>query len=187
MRPHGLGPSATRVSTLAVESGNVFNLQDFEQNDVPFKQRSFEDSIDTFFNLFDADLLLIWMNNFRHGFRSRSASCPVLHIVLIISRGECIYQLLSNTHRYPIGGFDVKYQILDERDFIISVNDLKTYNDKAYLLHLLLDFNKMHISKTLCPSFKSKEISGNLQTYAPQPMPTLRTVKICEPIVNLKF
>ena len=29
------------------------------------------------------------MNNFRHGFRFRSASCPVLHIVLIISRGEC--------------------------------------------------------------------------------------------------
>ena len=37
-----------KVSTLAMESGNVFNLQDFEQNEVPFKQRSFEDSIDTF-------------------------------------------------------------------------------------------------------------------------------------------
>ena len=43
----------------------------------------------TFLSLFDADLLLIWMNKFRHGFRFRSASCPVLHIVLIISRGEC--------------------------------------------------------------------------------------------------
>ena len=79
----------TKVSTLAMESGNVFNLQDFEQNEVPFKQRSFEDSIDTFFSLFDADLLLIWMNKFWHGFRFRSASCPVLHIVLIISQGEC--------------------------------------------------------------------------------------------------
>ena len=89
MRPHSLGPSTTKVSTLAMESGNVFNLQYFEQNEVPFKQRSFEDSIDIFFSLFDADLLLIWTNNFRHGFRFRSASCAVLHIVLIISRGEC--------------------------------------------------------------------------------------------------
>ena len=57
-----LGPFTTRVSTLAMESGNVVNLQDFEQNEIPFKQRSFEDSIDTFLSLFDADLLLIWMN-----------------------------------------------------------------------------------------------------------------------------
>ena len=62
-----------RASTLAMESGNVFNLQDFEQNEIPLKQRSFEDSIDTFFSLFDADLLLIWMNNFQHGFPFRSA------------------------------------------------------------------------------------------------------------------
>ena len=89
MRPHSLGPSTTKVRTLAMESGNIINLQDFEQNEVPFKQRSFEDSIDTFFSLFDADLLLIWMNKFRDGFRFRIASCPVLHIVLIISRGEC--------------------------------------------------------------------------------------------------
>ena len=74
-----------RVSMLPMESGNVFNLQDFEQNKIPFKQRSFEDSIDTFFSLFDADLLLIWMNTFRHGFCFRDASCPVLPIVLIIS------------------------------------------------------------------------------------------------------
>ena len=83
-----------------MESGIVFNLQDFEQNEVPSKQTSFEDSIDTFFSLFDADLLLIWMNNYRHGFRFRNASCPVLHIVLIISRGECInlymYTYISN-------------------------------------------------------------------------------------------
>ena len=78
-----------RASTLAMESGNVFNLQDFEQNEIPLKQRSFEDSIDTCLSLFDADLLLIWMNNFWHGFSFRSTSCPVLHIVLIISRGEC--------------------------------------------------------------------------------------------------
>ena len=70
---------------LAMESGNVFNLQEFEQNKIPLKQRSFEDPIDIFFSLFDADLLLIWMNTFRHGFRFRHASCPVLLIVLIIS------------------------------------------------------------------------------------------------------
>ena len=73
-----------------MESRNIFNLQNFEQKEIPFKQRSFEDSIDTLLRLFDADLLLIWINNFRHGFRFRSASCPVLHIVLIISRRECI-------------------------------------------------------------------------------------------------
>ena len=77
------------IVSVVMESGIVFNLQDFKQNEVPSKQRSFEDSIDTFFSLFDADLLLIWMNNSRHGFRFRSASCPVLHIMLIISRGEC--------------------------------------------------------------------------------------------------
>ena len=71
------------------------NLQDFEENEIPSKQRSFEDSIDTFLSLFDADLLVIWMNKFRHGFRFRSASCPVLHIVLIISRGECIFVVLQ--------------------------------------------------------------------------------------------
>ena len=79
-----------RASKLAMESGNVSNFQDFEQNKIPLKQRNFEDSIDTFFSLFDADLLLIWMNNFRLGFRFRSGSCPVLYIVLIISRGECM-------------------------------------------------------------------------------------------------
>ena len=69
---------------LAMESGNVFNLQDFEQNEIPFKQRSFEDSIDTFLSLFDVELLLIWMNTLRHGFCFRCASCPVLPIMLII-------------------------------------------------------------------------------------------------------
>ena len=85
LRPHGPGTSTMRASTLAMESGNVSNFQDFEQNEIPLKQRSFEDSIDTFFSLFYADLLLIWMNNFRHGFRFRSVSCPVLYIMLIIS------------------------------------------------------------------------------------------------------
>ena len=66
-RPQGLGPF-TRVSTLAMESGNVFNLQDFEENEIALKQRSFEDSIDRFFSLFDSDLLLTRMNSFRHGF-----------------------------------------------------------------------------------------------------------------------
>ena len=74
----------TRVSTLAIESRNVFNLQEFEQNKIPFKQRSFEDSINAFLSLFDADLLLIWMNSFQHGFHFRHASCSVLPIVLII-------------------------------------------------------------------------------------------------------
>ena len=55
-RPHGLGPFTTKVSMLAMERGNVFNLQEFEQNKIPFKQRSFEDSIDTFLSLFDADM-----------------------------------------------------------------------------------------------------------------------------------
>ena len=41
----------------AMESGNVFNLQEFEQNKIPLKQRSFEDSIDTFLSLFDADFV----------------------------------------------------------------------------------------------------------------------------------
>ena len=59
----------TRVSMLAMESGNVFNLQDIEQNKIPLKQRSFEHSIATFLSLFGADLLLIWMITFRHGFR----------------------------------------------------------------------------------------------------------------------
>ena len=42
-----------------------------------------------FFCLFDADLLLIRINNFRLGFRFHCAPCPVLPTVLIISRGEC--------------------------------------------------------------------------------------------------
>ena len=62
-----------------MESGYVFNLQDFEQNEVPFKQRSFEDSIYTFFSLFDADLLsnmkivnlVIWAKIFK------LSECPI--------------------------------------------------------------------------------------------------------------
>ena len=46
--PHALGPFTMRVRTLAMESRNVFNLQDFEQNEIPLKQRSFEGSIDKF-------------------------------------------------------------------------------------------------------------------------------------------
>ena len=41
------------------------------------------------FVLIDADLLLIWMNNFQLCFRFHLASCSVLPAVLIISRGEC--------------------------------------------------------------------------------------------------
>ena len=60
-------------------------LQEFEQNKIPLKQRSFEDSIDTFLSLFDADLLPIWMNTFQHGFCFRLVSCPVLPSMVIIS------------------------------------------------------------------------------------------------------
>ena len=74
---------------MKILEGMLFNLQDFEQNKIPLKQRSFEDSINTFLRLIHVDLLLIWMNNFWHGFRFHSVSCPVLHIMLIISRGEC--------------------------------------------------------------------------------------------------
>ena len=76
-----------RASTLAMESGNVFNLQDFEQNEIPLKQRSFEDSVDTFLAYLTLICLLIWMNNFQHLFRFLSASCQALYIVLVISRG----------------------------------------------------------------------------------------------------
>ena len=72
-----------------MESGNVVNLQDFEQNEIKLKQKSFKDSIGTFFSLFDADLLLIWMNTFQHGFCFPRASYPILPIMLIISQGEC--------------------------------------------------------------------------------------------------
>ena len=66
-------------------AGNVFNLQDFEQNKVKSKQRSFEDFIGTSFLLINADLLLIWMNKFQLQFCFRHELCPVLPAVLIIS------------------------------------------------------------------------------------------------------
>ena len=54
---------------------NVFNWQDFEQNKVKSKQRSFEDFIGTSFVLIDTDLLLIWMNKFQLRFRFRRELC----------------------------------------------------------------------------------------------------------------
>ena len=51
----------TKMNTLEMTAGNVFNLQDFEQNKIKSKQRSFEDFIGTSFVLIDADLLLIWI------------------------------------------------------------------------------------------------------------------------------
>ena len=48
------------------------------------------------FCLFDADLLLVWMNNFWHGLHFRSASCPVMPIVLIISHGSIFILPLFN-------------------------------------------------------------------------------------------
>ena len=78
-----------KMNTLEMMAGNVFNLQDFEQNKIKFKQRSFEDFIGTSFGTTDADLLLIWINNFQFRFCFNCASCPVLPTVLIISREEC--------------------------------------------------------------------------------------------------
>ena len=86
----------TKMNTLEMMAGNVFNLQDFEQNKIKFKQRSFEDFIGTSFVLIDADLLLIWMNNFKLCVRFQLASCPVLPAVLIISRGECSCSVFSS-------------------------------------------------------------------------------------------
>ena len=99
----------TRVSMLAVESGNVFNLQDFEQNKIPFKQRSFEDSIDTFLSLFVTDMdeyFSTWFklgpahraNNFMRGVYQESrlnCLCPFLLFskkYWIIQRKTCIKQ-----------------------------------------------------------------------------------------------
>ena len=78
-----------KMNTLEMTAGNVFYQQNFEQNKVKSKQRSFEDFIGTSFVLTDADLLLIWMNNFQLCFRFHLASCLVLPAVLTISRGEC--------------------------------------------------------------------------------------------------
>ena len=58
------GPFMTKMNILEMMAGSVFNLQDFEQNKIKFKQRSVEDFIGTSFVLIDADLLLIWMNKF---------------------------------------------------------------------------------------------------------------------------
>ena len=57
---------------------NVFTSQDFEQNKIKLKQRSFENFIGTSFVLTDVDLLLIWINNFQLCFRLNLASCPGL-------------------------------------------------------------------------------------------------------------
>ena len=54
-----LGPFTTKTNTLEMTPGNVFNLQDFEQNKIKFKQRGVEDFIGTSFVLIDVDLLLI--------------------------------------------------------------------------------------------------------------------------------
>ena len=78
-----------RISTLAMESGNVFNLQDCEENEFPFKQRISEDSIYTFLSLFDSDFLLLWMDTFQHGFCFRCTSCPILpktHVLYVYSQ-----------------------------------------------------------------------------------------------------
>ena len=68
-----LGLFMTKMNALEMTVGKVFNLQDFEQNKIKFKQRSIED-----FNgnlLIDADLLLIWMNKFQLWFRFHR-ECP---------------------------------------------------------------------------------------------------------------
>ena len=45
-----------KMNTLKMTAGNVFNLQDFEQNKIKSKQRNFEDFIGTSFILIDADM-----------------------------------------------------------------------------------------------------------------------------------
>ena len=80
-----LGPFITKMNTLEMTAGNVFNLQDFEQNKIKFKQRRVEDFIGTSFVLIDAGLLMIWMNKFQVWFRFRRMFCTVLPAVLIIS------------------------------------------------------------------------------------------------------
>ena len=45
----------TKRNTLEMTAGNIFNLQDFEQNKIKFKQSRFEDFIGTSFVLIDAD------------------------------------------------------------------------------------------------------------------------------------
>ena len=80
-----LGPFMTKMNTFEMMLGHVFYLQDFEQNKIKFKQRSFEDFIGTSFVLIDADLLLIWINKFQLCFRFRRELCPVLPAMLIIS------------------------------------------------------------------------------------------------------
>ena len=57
-------------------------------------KKAFEDFIDTSFGLIDADLLLIWMNNFQLCFRFRRAFCLVLPAVLIISQGSSVHYLM---------------------------------------------------------------------------------------------
>ena len=84
-----LDPFMTTMNTLKMTAGNVFNLHYFEKNKIKLKQRSFEDFIGTSFVLTDADLLLIWMNNFQLCFRLHLASCPVFPAVLINSWREC--------------------------------------------------------------------------------------------------
>ena len=83
----------TKMNTLEMTAGNVFNLQGFEQSKIKSKKRSFEDFIGTSFVLIDADLLLIWMNKFQLCFHFHVALCPVLSAVLIISLrgGGCIF------------------------------------------------------------------------------------------------
>ena len=75
----------TKMNTLEMTAGNVFNLQDFEQNKIKFKRRNAEDFIGISFVLIDADLLLIWMNKFQLWFRFCRELCGVLPAVLIIS------------------------------------------------------------------------------------------------------
>ena len=67
----------TKMNTLKMTPGNVFNLQEFEQSEIKLKQRSFEAFTGTSFGTIDADLLLTWTNNFELRFRFHCASCLV--------------------------------------------------------------------------------------------------------------
>ena len=95
-----LGSVMTKMNTLEMTAGNVFNLQNFEQDNfeqIKFEQKSFDDFIGKSFVLVDADLLLIRMNKFQLCFCFHLGSCPVLPAMLIISRGECTLKQRGTT------------------------------------------------------------------------------------------
>ena len=126
---------------------NILNKTKLNSN----KQRSSEDFIGTSFVLIDADLLLIWMNNFQLCFRFYLPSCPVLPAVLIISRGECsrkeiAVSQLSAYHFLP--------------DFSMKTGQAKTCR-RFYLHTTLKSLDFMFLkSCTIKSSYRNKHVSS---------------------------